>query len=177
MTGHHTLTETERAVHERLGDLPLDFRAMAAVSNLHRAVNAIRNHLEQAVLKDADLTWTGFVVLWVIWIWGDMETRHVAAEAGISKGTLTGVMKTLEARGLVARTPHSTDGRLVLLGLTPAGSRLMQDMFPRFNTEETYVLKPLDGPGADGLAATLRAIIGHLEEDGPRRRAQLRATP
>ena len=80
MAGPHTLAETERQVADRLGDLTLDFEAMAVVSNLFRAANAVRNHLERSVLAPADLTWTAFVVLWVVWIWGRVETRTIAAE-------------------------------------------------------------------------------------------------
>jgi DNA-binding HxlR family transcriptional regulator len=58
------------------------------------------------------------------WIWGDIESRHVATEAGISKGTLTGVASTLIARGLVARRVHPDGARRVLLALTPAGTEL-----------------------------------------------------
>ena len=72
---------------------------MAAVSNIYRAANAIRNHMEQKVLADEDLSWAAFTVLFVLWIWGDQQTRHLAAEAGVTKGTLTGVLKTLEKRG------------------------------------------------------------------------------
>jgi hypothetical protein len=88
--GERTLEATEQAVAERLNGLEIDMSAIAAVSNIYRATNAVRNHLERTVLAPHDLTWTGWVVLWVVWIWGDIETRHVAAEAGISKGTLTG---------------------------------------------------------------------------------------
>lgn len=63
---------------------------MAAVANIYRAASAVRQHLENSVLRGSDLTWTAFVVLWVVWVWGESETRHVAEEAGISKGTLTG---------------------------------------------------------------------------------------
>jgi len=175
MTGHHTLAETERAVSERLGGLPLDFKAMAVVSNLHRAAGAIRNHVEQTVLRQSDLTWTGFVVLWVIWIWGEPETRHAAEEAGISKGTLTGVVKTLETRGLVARSAHPSDGRLVLLRLTPEGHALMERLFPAFNDEETFVLGGLSDRKAADLAAGLRHILTHLENEGGPRQAEFRA--
>ncbi len=175
MTGHHTLVETEKAVTERLGGLPLDFKAMAVVSNLHRAAGAIRNHVEQTVLRRSDLTWTGFVVLWVIWIWVEPETRHAAEEAGISKGTLTGVVKTLEARGLVERSTHPSDGRLVLLRLTTAGQDLMERLFPAFNGEETFVLGGLPDGKAAELAAGLRHILTHLEESSGARQAEYRA--
>ncbi|NDB18775.1 MAG: MarR family transcriptional regulator, partial [Actinobacteria bacterium] len=103
MPGSHTLSETEHAVSERLGGMPIDFAAMAACSNLFRAANAVRNHLERSVLAEHDLTWTAFVVLWVSWIWEPIETRDIASEAGFSKATLTGVLDTLEGRGLLKR--------------------------------------------------------------------------
>jgi len=64
--------------------MTLDMPAMAVVSNVYRAAGAIRNHFEHTVLAPYNLTWTGWVVLWVVWIWQEIETRHVAAEAGIS---------------------------------------------------------------------------------------------
>ena len=98
MPGAHTLSETEHAVSERLGGMPIDAAAMAACSNLFRAANAVRNHLERSVLASHDLSWTAFVVLWVVWIWEPIETRDIAAEAGFSKATLTGVLDTLEGQ-------------------------------------------------------------------------------
>jgi hypothetical protein len=44
------LLPAERKVVEKLGHLPLDFRAMAAVSNLFRASAAIRRKMENEVL-------------------------------------------------------------------------------------------------------------------------------
>lgn len=163
MTGHHTLRNTEAAISGRLGGLNIDFEAMWAVSNIYRASSAIRNHLEQSVLRDTGLTWTGFVVMWVVWIWGESETRHVAAEAGISKGTLTGVAKTLESYRYVQRAPHPTDKRRVMLSLTATGERLMRTLFPEFNREEAFVVKELDSDRRRDLASSLRTVVEHLE--------------
>jgi hypothetical protein len=86
------LVQAERDIRERIGDQHLDFAAMAAVSNIYRAANVVRNHMERKVLADEDLSWAAFTVLFVLWIWGDQQTRHLAAEAGVTKGTLTGVL-------------------------------------------------------------------------------------
>ncbi|MEV4096365.1 MarR family winged helix-turn-helix transcriptional regulator [Streptosporangium saharense] len=163
MTGHHTLRSTEEAVGDRLGGLNLDFEAMWAVSNIYRASTAIRNHLEQTVLRDTGLTWTGFVVMWVVWIWGESETRHVAKEAGIAKGTLTGVLKTLESHRYVRRAPNPADRRRVMVTLTSSGERLMRTLFPQFNQEEAFVVKELDSQRRRALAASLRVVVQHLE--------------
>ena len=149
---------------ERLASMPLDMPAMTAVSNLYRAAGAIRNHFEHTVLAPYNLTWTGWVVLWVVWIWEEIETRHVAAEAGISKGTLTGVAGTLEKRGLLERRTHPDDGRRVLLRLSPAGVQLMTELFPVFNKQETRVVESLNPEEVRVLAGALRKIVVGLED-------------
>ena len=156
MAGPHTLAETERQVAERLGDLTLDYEAMAVVSNLFRAANAVRNHLERTVLAPADLTWTAFVVMWVVWIWDRVETRTIAAEGGFSKATLSGVLTTLESRDLVERSRSEVDGRLVEVTLTPAGRKLMRSLFPKFNAEERTVTQHVENLGS--AAEMLRAL-------------------
>jgi DNA-binding MarR family transcriptional regulator len=163
MAGQHTLRETERAVSDRLAAMNLDVTAMAAVSNLYRAASTLRNHFERSVLAPHDLTWTGWVVLWVVWIWDDIEARHVATEAGISKGTLTGVAGTLERRGLLRRRTHPDDARRVLLSLTPAGRRMMKSVFPLFNNEEVRAMAPLSARETQALAASLRKVVMALE--------------
>ncbi len=161
--GQHTLAETEHAVAERLRGLPIDVAAMAVVSNIYRAAGAVRNHFERTVLQPYELTWTAWVVLWVVWIWQEIETRHVAAEAGISKGTLTGVASTLERRGLLTRRSHPGDARRVLLQLTTAGAELMDKLFPEFNRAEQFVTADLGDQDKLLLAQALRGIVQHLE--------------
>src|SRR5690349_13641462 len=164
---YRTLAHTERAVSERLHGLTLDMTAMAAVQNLYRAAGAIRNHLERSVLAPHALTWTGWVVLWVVWIWTEIEARHVAAEAGISKGTLTGVLSTLESRGLVTRRTHPEDARRVLVSLTERGEQLMGEVFPVFNAQEAFVTAPLAPADRQQLADLLRAVVRGLDRSAP----------
>jgi DNA-binding MarR family transcriptional regulator len=161
--GQHTLAETEHAVAERLRGLPIDVAAMAVVSNIYRAAGTVRNHFERTVLQPYDLTWTAWVVLWVVWIWREIETRHVATEAGISKGTLTGVASTLERRGLLTRRSHPSDARRVLLQLTDEGAELMGKLFPEFNRTEQFVTADLSDRDKLRLAQALRGIVQHLE--------------
>lgn len=165
MAGPHTLAETERAVESRLGSMDLDFEAMAVTSNLFRAANAVRNHLEGTVLRPHDLTWTAFVVLWVTWIWEKVETRVIAEEGGFSKATLSGVLSTLEGRGLLAREKSPRDGRLVLVRMTPAGRRLMKKLFPEFNAQEQVVVAGIP-PGERAQAGqALRTLTLTVSEN------------
>lgn len=158
MAGIHTLSETERQVSSLLKDLPIDFDSMAVVSNLFRAANAVKNHLERSVLSPHDLSWTGFVVLWVVWIWQPIETRQIAVEVGTSKASITGVLKTLESRKLLIRKQSKTDQRLVLVTLTKSGEKLMQELFPEFNQEESTITSVLTKSEIKATATSLRKI-------------------
>lgn len=148
---------------DRIADMTLDMNAMAAVQNLYRAANAARNHLERTVLAPHEFTWTAWVVLWVVWIWREIETRHTAAAAGISKGTLTGVVSTLINRGLLQRRPFPDDARRVLLSLTPAGESFMLATFPAFNAQESAIVAALDDETVVSMSRALRAVVVSLD--------------
>ena len=137
---------------------------MAAVSGIYHAANAIRRRMERTVLADQDLSWAAFTVMLALWIWGEQQTRHLAAEAGLTKGTLTGVLKTLEKRGLARRRGHQADGRLVLVSLEPRGVAVIERLFPAFNAGETAVTATLTGPEKEQLARLLREVIRSAEE-------------
>ena len=164
MAGAHTLAETERQVNLRLKNMSIDFKALAVTSNLFRAATAVRNHLENTVLAPHGLSWTAFVVMWVVWIWEPIETRDIAAEGGFSKATLTGVLSTLEARGLAVRYKSVDDRRLVLVKLTPEGRALMRELFPEFNQQEQRVSGMLSPAAQDEVAESLRLITTNIEK-------------
>lgn len=167
MPDQRTLEETERATRERVEMLAVDMSAAHAVSSLYRAANAARSHLTKTVLRPHDLTWTGFLVLWLVWIWQSMETRHVAESVGISKATLTGVTKTLVTRGLVERVPSEVDRRLVELRLTGKGVRLMVDLYPEFNAAERQLVAGLPLSDVSVLTSALRHMVTVAEERVP----------
>jgi DNA-binding MarR family transcriptional regulator len=158
LTGAHTLRETERQVDERLSGMQIDFQAMAVTSNLFRAATAVRNHLERSVLAVHELSWSAFVVFWVVWIWDEIETRDIATEAGFSKATLTGVLNTLEKRGLTTRKRSPEDGRLMLVKLTNHGRKLMEQLFPLFNKEEQFMASAIASAEQAEVAEALRKI-------------------
>lgn len=158
----NVVSQAERDIRARLSEHELDFTAMSAVSNIYRAGSAVRNHMERTLLTDYDLSWVAFTVLWVLWIWGEQETGHVADEAGVTKGTLTGVMKTLQGRKLIRRIPHRDDRRRVSIGLTKSGVRLIEELFPVFNQHETLAVSSLSASEQRELARLLRLVLGRV---------------
>jgi MarR family transcriptional regulator, organic hydroperoxide resistance regulator len=153
------LVQAERDVRAALGELPLDLRSLAAVSNIFRAATAVRNHMERTILAESDLSWSAFTVLFVLRVWGDMETRRLAAEAGITTGTLTGVLKTLEKKGLAGRTTNTADRRRVTVSATGDGRRAIDRIMPAFNEHERLVTRDLSARRRDELSDALRQVL------------------
>lgn len=150
--------EAEREIRERLGDGPFDFDALLAVSNIYRAANAVRNRMEREVLAPEGLSWGGFTILFVLWVWGDRETGDLAEDCGLAKGTLTGMLQTLERSGLVSRDRHPDDGRRVIVRIEPAGGDVMETVFPVFNEYEARLTETLDRGERRELARLLRQV-------------------
>lgn len=150
--------QAEADIRKRLDDLELDFPALMAVSNVYRAATAIRNRVERQVLSEHGLSWGGFTILFVLWIWGPMEAARLAAECGLAKGTLTGMVGTLESRGLVDRDRVEVDRRRVSVDLTGDGRALIEEVFPRFNAVETTVVSGLAADEVAELSRLLRQV-------------------
>ncbi len=158
------LLQAERDVALAFDGLPLDLGALAAVSNVFRAATAVRNHIERTVLDAHALSWSAFTVLFVLRVWGEQESRDLAEEAGITGGTLTGVLKTLERKGLAARREHDQDRRRVIVTATPAGTRVVDEIMPALNQHEALVTMSLDADERLGLAVALRKVLRTVEE-------------
>ena len=159
------LVPEEADILARVGELPVDFAAMAVASNVFRAAQAMRAHLERTVLRAEQLSWAGFSMLFNLWIWGPMETRELAASIGCSRATISGVADTLEGRGLVARSGDERDRRLVRLSLTGAGRDRIEALFPRFNAGEAALVRGLSGEELAKLAALLRRVVSNAKEE------------
>jgi DNA-binding MarR family transcriptional regulator len=103
-----------------------------AVGDIERAVSSIvawatRNDVHQETMRRARCalprghTW----LLARLASSGPVRLGDVAAALGIDNSTLTPQVQRLESEGLVARQPDPTDRRAALLGVTPAGRRLL----------------------------------------------------
>jgi DNA-binding MarR family transcriptional regulator len=165
MADDRTLLPNEEDILAAIGDRPFDFASMEAMANIYRAAAAIRRRAEQGVLREAGLSWGGFTTMWVLWIWGEMETGRLALECDLSKGTLTGILNTLEGRGLVVRERMESDRRRMLVALTPDGIAMIESLSPHFNQFEAETTAGLAVDEKRQLADLLRRIIVDISGD------------
>jgi DNA-binding MarR family transcriptional regulator len=73
-----------------------------------------------------DLTHSQISALQSLDLGGALTPRELAEAERVQPPTLTRIVSRLEELGLVARTPHPSDGRQVILALSPAGRELLE---------------------------------------------------
>lgn len=98
------------------------------------------------------LSLTQFAALAAIERHGSMTPRELADHEKVQPPSMTRVIAHLEDRGLVARSPHPTDGRQVVLNATDEGAALLADERRR---KEAWLARRL-GELTDGEREILR---------------------
>ncbi|OZM70170.1 MarR family transcriptional regulator [Amycolatopsis antarctica] len=101
-------------------DLLLDEQVCFALYAASRAVTDVYRPL----LTELDLTYPQYLVLIVLWERDSRTVKEIGAALQLDYGTLSPLLKRLEARGLVVRNRQAADERSVAIALTPKGVAL-----------------------------------------------------
>ncbi|UCM88580.1 MarR family winged helix-turn-helix transcriptional regulator [Streptomyces marincola] len=92
---------------------------------LHAASRAFGG-VYRAVLRDLGLTYPQYLVMLVLWEHGELSVGRIGEHLRLDSGTLSPLLKRLEAGGLVRRTRGTEDERSVTVRPTAAGLALRE---------------------------------------------------
>jgi MarR family transcriptional regulator, 2-MHQ and catechol-resistance regulon repressor len=81
-------------------------------------------------IKEMGLTMTQFDILATLGNQPPMTCKELGDKTLILKGTMTGVLERLEAKGLIEKIANEDDGRSYKIGLTKTGDKLFKKNFP-----------------------------------------------
>ncbi|WP_214626291.1 MarR family winged helix-turn-helix transcriptional regulator [Paenibacillus agaridevorans] len=82
--------------------------------------------LYRPLLQNLGLTYTQYVTMLALWEKDNATVSELGTKLYLDSGTLTPLLKKLEAAGLVKRTRDKKDERSVLVTLTPDGEALRE---------------------------------------------------
>lgn len=77
-------------------------------------------------LEALDLTYTQYITMMVLWEEREISVKLLGQRLYLDSGTLTPLLKSLEAKDYVTRTRSETDERVVLVRLTEKGLALQE---------------------------------------------------
>lgn len=80
--------------------------------------------LYKPLLEDLGLTYPQYLVMLVLWERDGLTVSDIGERLSLDSGTLTPLLKRLEASGLVSRLRDAQDERRVRITLSAAGRRL-----------------------------------------------------
>lgn len=92
---------------------------------LYTAQRALTNRY-RTLLEQFDLTYPQYLVMLVLWEHGALPIKSLGKLLQLDYGTLTPLLKRLEAHGLVRRERQASDERSVRISLTEDGTELRQ---------------------------------------------------
>lgn len=117
-----------------------------------RAITAVY----RALLAELGLTYPQYLVLTVLWSEHTHTVKQLSEALRLDYGTLTPLLRRMEAHGLVTRERGSDDERTVRVGLSPAGLALSANAQEIKNAiSDAFGLNP---DQADDLQSILRSV-------------------
>jgi MarR family transcriptional regulator, organic hydroperoxide resistance regulator len=105
---------------------PLDDQLCFALYAASRAMTGCYRPMLEAL----HLTYPQYLVLLVLWERGDATVTGIGQALQLETGTLSPLLKRLEAAGLITRTRQADDERSVRVSLTAEGRALEERVVP-----------------------------------------------
>src|SRR5947207_5555924 len=136
-------------------------RDVAAVRRFNRFYTHQIGVLEERLL-DTPFSLTESRLLYELANRSAPTASELAKDLGLDPGYLSRILRSFEARGLLARRPSETDGRQTHLELTPEGRTAFLPLDQRSREAVAAMLETLGEPQQHRLTAAMAAIEATL---------------
>ena len=115
------------------------------------------------ILDPLDLTYTQYLVMMVLWEKESINIKDLGRQLFLDSGTLTPVVKKLEAKGYISRNRCADDERCVIVNLTKEGEKLAESASDVPCKMSQCAL--LDEKDSKELARILHKMMGKIAVD------------
>ncbi|WP_061809741.1 MarR family winged helix-turn-helix transcriptional regulator [Rossellomorea vietnamensis] len=117
--------------------------------------------LYRSLLEEIGVTYPQYLALLVLWEEKTISVKELGRKLFLDSGTLTPMLKRMEANGLVERKRSSEDERSVIISLTDKGLKMKE----KAECVPTRLLERLDMDGDEllKLDQTLTTILNKLQ--------------
>ncbi len=113
-------------------------------------------------LDEIDLTYTQYIVMMVLWDRKQANVKELGEALYLDSGTLTPVLKKLEAKGYLTRHRSSEDERSLIVSVTDAGLNLQKNAI--HVPEEMRACFRLTPEETTTLYGLLYKLLGNVSE-------------
>ena len=117
----------------------------------------------QPYLAPLGLTYPQYLVMLVLWEKDGVTVKAIGEQLQLDSGTLTPLLKRLEAAGYLHRRRSSADERQVLIQLSQSGQALRTQALAMRQQMQCLFAGPLQQ--AQGLRETLQGLVQQLRRN------------
>ena len=114
-------------------------------------------------LDELDLTYTQYIAMMVLWEKKELNVKALGDELYLDSGTLTPLLKKLEAKGMISRTRSRQDERKLIVRITEAGEALKERAVSI--PEQVAGCVRLNREESEQLYGLLHKLLGDLSEE------------
>lgn len=144
------------------------YRATECVINLLRADSLVSSELNRR-FREFGLSVATFNVLMILRGAGrQLCPFEIGERLLVTRGTVTGLLDSLEKQGLISRGAHPDDRRMLHIEMTPKGQELLDELLPNHFRVEVEMMTVLTAAEKQELVRLLGKIEGHLQSWGAR---------
>ena len=126
----------------------------------------VLNQRLRDALAPAGLSVPQYTALSVFRAHGSLSNAQLATRTMISPQSANEMVKQMEAKGWIARTPDPTHGRIIQIGLTDAGQNVLAECDGHVAATERQMFPDLDDAQRATLQAQLRGAVRALSVQG-----------
>ncbi|MGC0329736.1 DNA-binding MarR family transcriptional regulator [Streptomyces sp. SAI-170] len=149
--------------HARMTSMPASERLGSHLKRAEQALNATKN----AVLKPAGLTVAQYAALLYLSENPGISAAALARLCGVTPPTMNTVLKNLQDRALIERTPHAWHRNVLETRLTDEGRAVMRDADERAVRVERALAAEFTEEEREALVGLLGRCVELLERERP----------
>ena len=117
------------------------------------------------LLSELDVSLPQFTMLSNLHLHGEMANAKLASRSFISPQASNQIIKTMEEKGWISKRHDPNHGRILLIGLTPAGQAVYERCNVKAMAFESKMLAGLPAENIMMLKATVQRLITNLKQD------------
>jgi DNA-binding MarR family transcriptional regulator len=149
------------------GDPVLPASSADCVQSLQRIEGLLAGRMNTRFRPFGLSTATFNVLLVLFRAVGPLSPCDIGERLWVTRGTVTGLLDSLERQHLVRRTPHPKDRRMLLIELTDEGRCILERLMPEHFQGMCDLLSCLSESEKEVFAGALQKIQNHLAGPAP----------
>lgn len=128
-------------------------------AHLLRRAHQLSTAIFAEELQKEDLTAIQYATMVAVADLGKTDSTTISRRIGIDRATLGGVVDRLERKGLLSRTPSSTDRRVKMLSVTEDGHALLEAIEPAVMNVQKLLTRNLTAEESEQFRELLFKIV------------------